>query len=115
MLAPELAIASALAVPAVGAALIAWADRAPNLRESITLVTAVALLGCVLTLLPMVSGGARPALTLFSLLPGLQIAFRVEPLGRWSPGATSWSRCSARAAWAGCTARGTSSWASRWR
>ncbi len=81
MLAPELAIASALAVPAVGAALIAWADRAPNLRESITLVTAVALLGCVLTLLPMVSGGARPALTLFSLLPGLQIAFRVEPLG----------------------------------
>ena len=81
MLAPELAIASALAVPAVGAALIAWADRAPNLRESITLVTAVALLGCVLTLLPMVSGGARPDLTLFSLLPGLQIAFRVEPLG----------------------------------
>jgi multicomponent Na+:H+ antiporter subunit D len=81
MLAPEQAIALALAVPAGGAALIALAGRAPNLREAITLVTAVALLGCVLTLLPVVSGGARPALTLLTVLPGLQIAFTVEPLG----------------------------------
>jgi multicomponent Na+:H+ antiporter subunit D len=81
MLAPEQAIALAMAVPAGGAALIAGAGRAPNLRETVTLVTAVALLGCVLALLPVVSGGARPALTLFTLLPGLQIAFKVEPLG----------------------------------
>ena len=81
MLAPEPAIALALAVPAGGAALIALAGRAPNLRETITLVTAVVLLGCVLSLLPVVNGGARPALTLFTLLPGLQIAFTVEPLG----------------------------------
>ena len=45
MLAPEHAIAWALAVPAGGAALIALAGRMPNLREAITLVTAVALLG----------------------------------------------------------------------
>ncbi len=81
MLAPEHAIALALAIPAIGAALISMAGRAPNLRESITLLTAVALLGCVVTLLPLVSGGARPSLTLFTLLPGLQIAFTVEPLG----------------------------------
>jgi multicomponent Na+:H+ antiporter subunit D len=81
MLTPEQAIALALAVPAGGAALIALAGRAPNLRETVTLVTAVALLGCVLALLPVVSGGARPALALFTLLPGLQIAFTVEPLG----------------------------------
>ena len=81
MLSPEQAIALALAVPAGGAALIAGAARAPNLRETLTLVTAVALLGCVLALLPLVSGGARPALTLLTLLPGLQIAFKVEPLG----------------------------------
>ena len=81
MFAPEQAIALALAIPAGGAALIALAGRAPNLRETITLVTAVVLLGCVLSLLPMVNGGARPALTLFTLLPGLQIAFTVEPLG----------------------------------
>jgi multicomponent Na+:H+ antiporter subunit D len=81
MLAPEQAIALALAVPAGGAVLIAAAGRAPNLREAVTLLAAVALLGCVLTLLPGVGGGARPALTLFSLLPGLPIAFTVEPLG----------------------------------
>lgn len=81
MFAPEQAIAWSLVVPAGGAALIALAGRAPNLRETITLLTAAALLGCVLTLLPVVSHGARPALTLFTLLPGLQIAFKVEPLG----------------------------------
>ena len=48
MLAPDQAIALALAVPAVGAALIALAGRAPNLRETITMLTAVALLGCAL-------------------------------------------------------------------
>ena len=44
-------------------------------------VTALALFGCVLTLLQPVSGGVRPELKLFSILPGLAIAFRVEPLG----------------------------------
>lgn len=81
MLAPEQAILSALAVPASGAALIALAGRAPNLREAITLISALLLLGCVLVLLPQVSSGARPTVTLFTLLPGLQMAFTVEPLG----------------------------------
>ena len=81
MLAPEQAIAAALVVPVAGAALITLAGRAPNLRESITLITAVALLACVLALLPAVSDGGRPAFTLLTLLPGLQIAFKVEPLG----------------------------------
>ncbi|MDP1900382.1 MAG: monovalent cation/H+ antiporter subunit D family protein [Rubrivivax sp.] len=81
MLSAEQAILAALAVPLCGAALIALAGRAPNLREAITLITALALLGCVLWLLPAVSGGARPAVTLFALLPGLQIGFKVEPLG----------------------------------
>ena len=81
MFEPEQAIVVALAVPAGGACLIALTGRAPNLRETVTLVTAVALLACVLTLLPVVSGGARPAFTLLTMLPGLQIAFKVEPLG----------------------------------
>ena len=81
MLAPEQAIGLALAVPAGGAALIALCGRVPNLREAVTLLTAAALLACVLTLLPAVSGGARPGVTLLTMLPGLQIAFQVEPLG----------------------------------
>ena len=81
MPAPEHAIAAALLVPLAGAGLIALAGRAPNLRETITLVTAMALLACVLTLLPVVLAGQRPARALFELLPGLEIALRVEPLG----------------------------------
>ncbi len=81
MLAPEHAIAAALLVPTAGALLIAAAGRSPNLREAVTGVTALALLGCVLSLLGPVLGGARPALALWAVLPGLQIAFKVEPLG----------------------------------
>ena len=81
MVTPEMAIALALAVPLCGAALIGLTGRSPNVREGVTLTTAVALLSCVLGLLPMVSGGGRPSLTLLTMLPGLQIAFKVEPLG----------------------------------
>ncbi len=81
MLTPEQAILASMAVPLAGALLLPLAGRLPNLREGITLVTAAALLACVLTLLPAVLGGARPGVALFSLLPGLQIGFRVEPLG----------------------------------
>ncbi|MBE0474299.1 monovalent cation/H+ antiporter subunit D family protein [Rhodoferax sp.] len=81
MLTPEQAILASMAVPAAGALLISLAGRVPNLREAITLVTAAVLLTVVLTLLPFVMAGGRPGLVLFSLLPGLDIAFAVEPLG----------------------------------
>lgn len=75
------AILAALLVPVLGAIGIALAHRWPNLREGITLTTAAALLACVLNILPSVLAGARPTTTLFSVLPGLEIAFEVEPLG----------------------------------
>ena len=81
MLAPEQAILAALVVPLVGALLIALAGRMPNLREGTTLVTAALLLSCVLSLLPAVLAGERPSISLFTLLPGLDVAFTVEPLG----------------------------------
>ena len=81
MLAPEQAILAALVVPLVGALLIALAGRMPNLREGVTLVTAALLLSCVLSLLPAVLAGERPSISLFTLLPGLDVAFTVEPLG----------------------------------
>jgi multicomponent Na+:H+ antiporter subunit D len=77
----EGAILAALAIPAAGAVLIVACGRAPNLREAVTLLTAVALLGTVFSLLEPVLGGARPELALFNLLPGIPLAFRVEPLG----------------------------------
>ncbi len=81
MITPEQAILASMTVPLAGALLIALAGRRPNLREGITLATATTLLACVMLLLPVVMDGARPAVSLFSVLPGLEIGFKVEPLG----------------------------------
>ncbi|MEO8079348.1 MAG: proton-conducting transporter membrane subunit [Caldimonas sp.] len=77
----ESLILAALLVPLAGAGLIAAAGRFPNLREGVTLLTAGLLLACVVSLLPSVLAGGRPAAVLLEVLPGLAIAFRVEPLG----------------------------------
>jgi len=71
----------AVALPLGGAVLIALSGRSPNLRETITLTTAVALFGCVATLVPRVLAGARPTLELATILPGLPLEFALEPLG----------------------------------
>jgi multicomponent Na+:H+ antiporter subunit D len=75
--APQLAIA----VPAAGALLIAIVGRWPNLRETVTLVTAGLLLAVVAGITPEVLAGARPSMTLLTMLPGLALELRVEPLG----------------------------------
>jgi multicomponent Na+:H+ antiporter subunit D len=74
-------IALALALPLAGTLLVALTGRKPNLREGCTLVTATALFGVVAALAPRVFGGARPELVLFEMVPGLPVAFTVEPLG----------------------------------
>ncbi len=74
-------IGAALLVPVIGACGISLAGRWPNLRESITLLTAGTLLACVTGLLPEVLAGGRPALHALDVLPGIALAFRVEPLG----------------------------------
>jgi multicomponent Na+:H+ antiporter subunit D len=68
-------------IPLLGAVGIALAGKWPNLRESVTIATAVLLFGTVLQLLDPVLAGERPELVLFEILPGLNIAFKVEPLG----------------------------------
>jgi multicomponent Na+:H+ antiporter subunit D len=73
--------AMALAVPVAGALLIALAGRWPNLRETITLATAALLFLAVTGLLPQVLAGAQPAAHLLTMLPGLPLVLRVEPLG----------------------------------
>ena len=75
------ALQLAFVIPLLGAVGIVLAGKSPNLRESITLATSVLLFGTVLQLLEPVLAGARPELVLFEILPGLNIAFKVEPLG----------------------------------
>ena len=78
---PETAVWLAPAIPLAGAPLIALAGRNPNLREAITLITATLLFLVVLQLVPEVMAGGRPAITVLEMLPGLTLAFEVEPLG----------------------------------
>ena len=70
-----------LVIPLVGAVGIALAGRWPNVRETVTLTTAVLLAANVWSLIPVLQAGGRPELVLVEMLPGLPIAFKVEPLG----------------------------------
>ena len=72
---------ASLLLPLIGAVGIVLAHRHPNLREGITLTTAVLLFVSVCQLVGPVTNGLRPALTLLEPLPGMPVAFRVEPLG----------------------------------
>ncbi len=78
---PETAILGALAAPIFGAALIAAAHARPNLREGVTLASACLLFVLVGSIAPTVLGGGRPAVRLGEVMPGIELAFVVEPLG----------------------------------
>ena len=77
----ETLILIAVFLPLVGALLIRLAGTLPNLREGVTLTVAVLLFATVVQLLPAVQAGERPAAMLQEILPGIAIAFEVEPLG----------------------------------
>ena len=78
---PSLIAATAFLVPLAGAALIWLLRNRPDPREAATLVTAAVLFAFVASLAPGVMAGARPAAVLTEPLPGLALAFEVEPLG----------------------------------
>ncbi len=76
------AILAALCVPLLTAVGIQLAGRvSDNLREFVTLAGAVTLTWVVWGMLPALFAGERPGLVIGELLPGITIAFEVEPLG----------------------------------
>ena len=77
----EAAILACLFVPTIGSLLIWLTGARPNLRESVTLVTAGILFCLVLVVVAPVTAGGRPEATLIEMFPGLSLAFKVEPLG----------------------------------
>ncbi len=72
---------AALAAPFAAALIIPLFRRQPNLREAVTLTAAVMLFALVLPIAGPVMGGARPLWTGIQVVPGVSIAFQVEPLG----------------------------------
>lgn len=71
----------ALLIPAAGALVISRLGRWPNLRETVTLVTAIALFIDVLWVAELFSRNGGGSLTLWEIFPGLGLTFTAEPLG----------------------------------
>jgi multicomponent Na+:H+ antiporter subunit D len=77
----EQLIILALLIPTFGS-LVIWATAwNANVREAVTLITAAALLLVVLEILGRFMGGGEVATGSFTVVPGLELAFDVEPLG----------------------------------
>ena len=74
-------MALALCLPLLAAVGILATGRWPNLREGVTILTSLVVFGVVLNLLPGVMSGARPGFTALQVMPGLALAFEIEPLG----------------------------------
>ena len=76
-----LLVALAVLVPLAGAGLIALSGRWPNLRETITVFTAVLLFIVNILLAVLVLDGETPALHVAEPVEGVPFAFAIEPLG----------------------------------
>ncbi|MDC1172799.1 monovalent cation/H+ antiporter subunit D family protein [Alphaproteobacteria bacterium] len=70
-----------LITPLIGAVGIFLSANKPNLRETVTLLTAALLFAFVCFLLQIVLEGQNTSLQLLPVIPGLMIAFNIEPLG----------------------------------
>ena len=71
----------AILVSLLGALPIMLSDRQPNLRESWTILIALAKLSIVASLLPGVLKGGIYVFTIAQVLPGVPIELRVDALG----------------------------------
>ncbi len=68
-------------VPLAGALAVSLLGRWPNVREAISLITGAALFFVVVTLVPVIGAGVRPAARIVEIFPGVPFAFDLEPLG----------------------------------
>jgi len=78
---PETTMQLAIATPLIGTLFIVLTGHRPNLRETVTLVTATIMFLLVASLTPGVMAGGRPEVLLGEMMPGLKLAFKLEPLG----------------------------------
>ena len=77
-------------VPILGAALIALTGaKRPNLREFWSVAAGVVLCAVVASMAPAVMEGNGPECSLFQILPGLELAFRVDAFGLLFAGGAS--------------------------
>ncbi|MEE9387869.1 MAG: proton-conducting transporter membrane subunit [Paracoccaceae bacterium] len=77
----NIAIFLTMLIPAAAAVLNLVLRNAPDLRDGVTLAAAFATFAAVMTILTNVGNGTSAPIELVQVLPGLGIAFNVEPLG----------------------------------
>ncbi len=77
----ETLILLAFSIPLITGALISITGKNPNLREGITLTGSVLLMIVVMIIANAVLDGARPSLTMWNFVDGLEIKFHLEPIG----------------------------------
>lgn len=75
------AIVLTMLIPAGAAVLNLLLRNAPDMRDSVTLAAAFATFAAVMVILTNVGNGTTEPMVWIEVLPGLSIAFNVEPLG----------------------------------
>ena len=70
-----------LFIPIIGAILILFSGKYPNLREMWTVAASVLMFICVASMLPTVLDGAIIECSLITFLPGLELKFGVDSIG----------------------------------
>ena len=81
LLTPETALTLLLFLPVLGGLLAGLLGRWPNLREGVSLVTALLLAADAGWLFSLVAGGERPHLDLLTFGGGFELTLTLEPLG----------------------------------
>jgi len=71
----------AVICPLMAAPVIVWLRRQPNLRESATLVAALAQFAIVFSMAPAVVGGSRLVCPIVNIGAGIDVGFRVDAFG----------------------------------
>ena len=72
----------AVLISAIGALFILFYGKKPNIRESCSIIAGVVKLAIVLSMIPDVVYGKKIiSYSLFTLLPGIEIGFRVDAFG----------------------------------
>ena len=78
---PEQLIIGAILAPLVGAFAVLLLGKRPNARDTASSVATLVTFGLVTQLYPLVTAGGRPRLDVLEVMPGVTLAFEVEPLG----------------------------------
>ncbi|QLE86626.1 monovalent cation/H+ antiporter subunit D family protein [Shewanella sp. Scap07] len=68
-------------LPLVATLAIAVTGNKPNLREAVTISISLVVLYCVVNLYQALNAGVTIAVSWWTLMPGLEISFVIEPLG----------------------------------